>query len=86
MTKVIEYTIVSYTSRDRMVEDVNQRILAGWQPWGGLQVSETLNQPISFTQAMVLCAPTKPAADEAASLNKPEARKAERNKPTTHSR
>lgn len=86
MTEVIEYAIISYTSRDRMIEDVNQRISAGWQPWGGLQVSETLNQPISFTQAMVLYAPSGPTVGRVAETDKREVKKPERNKPTTHSR
>lgn len=86
MTEVIEYAIISYTSRDRMIEDVNQRISGGWQPWGGLQVSETLNQPISFTQAMVLYAPTKLPASRVVEYDKQEVKKPERNKPTTHSR
>lgn len=86
MTEVIEYAIISYTSRDRMIEDVNQRISGGWQPWGGLQVSETLNQPISFTQAMVLYAPSRPTVGRVAETDKQEVKKPERNKPTAHSR
>ncbi len=81
MTKVIQYMVISHTRRDKLVEDVNERIGLGWQPWGGLQVSETTNQPISFTQAMVLYKP-----EPAQPLAKEEVKKTESHKPTTRSR
>jgi len=86
MTKVIEYMVISHTRRDKLVEDVNERIGLGWQPWGGLQVSETTNQPISFTQAMALYEPEPVRATAPMSIVKEEVKKAERNKPTAHSR
>jgi len=86
MTKVIQYMVISHTRRDKLVEDVNERIGLGWQPWGGLQVSETTNQPISFTQAMALYEPEPSRPLALQPLAKEEVKKSERDKPTTRSR
>ena len=86
MRKVIQYMIITHTKRMSVVEDVNERIGLGWQPWGSLQVSETTNQPISFTQAMALYEPEPLRAPAPQPTDKEEVKKPERNKPTTHSR
>ncbi len=86
MIKVIQYMVISHTRRDKLVEDVNERIGLGWQPWGGLQVSETTNQPISFTQAMALYEPEPLRAPAPQPTIKEEVKKAESHKPTTRSR
>jgi len=86
MRKVIQYMIISHTKRMNVVEDVNERIGLGWQPWGSLQVSETLNQPISFTQAMALYEPESPLPQRLQPVTKEEVRKTELHKPTTRTR
>ena len=86
MRKVIEYRIISHSKRERLVEDVNERIGLGWQPWGSLQVSETLNQPISFTQAMALYEPESPLPQRLQPATKDEVKKPELHKLTTRSR
>ena len=84
MRKVIQYMIISHTKRTNVVEDVNERIGLGWQPWGSLQVSETLNQPISFTQAMALYEPESPLPQRLQPVTKDEPKKPER--PPTRTR
>ena len=53
MKEIIEYTVIYGKSKDSLIDYVNSRIRAGWQPFSEITMKTYNNQPPDFYQPMV---------------------------------
>lgn len=57
MPKIIDYEIITDTDPDRLSTDLNMMIETGWQPFGGLAMSQSetvdTERVVQYAQALV---------------------------------
>ncbi len=53
MKEIIEYTVAYGTDREDLIDNVNSRIKAGWQPFSDIKMKTYTNQPPDLYQTMV---------------------------------